>query len=520
MKTSQLSAWIRENHGPLPALPSVVRTKSGVEFDPTADHWSYRDGINDVSVNFTRLMSGTSPVFIHALKLVMIRYAEAYAPTSLNGSFELVRYYVAWNIERKRIVATISVDDIVNFRAFLGAEGEPYLTHLRPILKRWHRMGLQGVETGAIEFLNRLRLKSWPKGEAVRTMDPNEGPFSYLELESLQSALNDAYADGSVSKEDYSLAWLFMLLGQRSTQHAALKVCDVLRELGEGGHVKYFVMMPRAKQGYADPRQQFKKRPLIEQFGELLYAHAQSVKRAFSDRMEDATLAPLFPSPFGTRSSAGYEFHRANDEIGAALTRILKRLEVRSERTGELAHVSPIRFRRTFGTRMAEEGHGELVIAEALDHTDTQNVGVYSGLTPEIIERINSAVAMGMVPIAQAFAGIIVSPSQGDDSARKIIDLRIDSSGAGFGGCGQRSFCGFNAPIACYTCRFFIAWLDGPHEAVLTFLLSERDRLVHSTSKRIAAINDRTIFAVAQVVQDCARMKSAGAAPHQGALDA
>lgn len=46
------------------------------------------------------------------------------------------------------------------------------------------------------------------------------------------------------------------------------------------------------------------------------------------------------------------------------------------------------------------------------------------------------------------------------------------------------------------------AWLDGPHEEILEYLVVERDRLM-SIDVRVATINDRTILAVAQVVQMC-----------------
>lgn len=49
----------------------------------------------------------------------------------------------------------------------------------------------------------------------------------------------------------------------------------------------------------------------------------------------------------------------------------------------------------------------------------------------------------------------------------------------------------------------FQAWLDGPHEAVLSYLLTERERKLGSADRRIASINDRTILAVAEVVRQC-----------------
>lgn len=45
------------------------------------------------------------------------------------------------------------------------------------------------------------------------------------------------------------------------------------------------------------------------------------------------------------------------------------------------------------------------------------------------------------------------------------------------------------APIACYTCKNFQAWVDGPHEAVLDYLLVERGRLIAEVDVRIATVN-------------------------------
>ena len=105
------------------------------------------------------------------------------------------------------------------------------------------------------------------------------------------------------------------------------------------------------------------------------------------------------------------------------------------------------------------------------------------------------------------FAGVLirreVDATRGYDPASRIVDLRIDRSGAPMGSCGTHSFCGFSAPIACYTCKSFQPWLDGPHEAVLSHLLDRRQVLLDTTDKRVASINDRTILAVAEVIRQC-----------------
>lgn len=114
---------------------------------------------------------------------------------------------------------------------------------------------------------------------------------------------------------------------------------------------------------------------------------------------------------------------------------------------------------------------------------------------------------MTMAPLAQAFKGIVIrdesQATRHGDSSSRIVDLRIDRSVSPMGSCGQYSFCAFNAPVACYTCSSFEPWLDGPHEAVLNHLIERREQLFATTDQRLASVNDRTIYAVAEVIQLC-----------------
>ena len=179
-----------------------------------------------------------------------------------------------------------------------------------------------------------------------------------------------------------------------------------------------------------------------------------------------------------------------------------------SERTGIPVRLNPTRFRYTLGTNLAREGKGEYVIAEALDHSDTQNTGVYVRNIPEIVERIDKAMALQLAPIAQAFHGVLVV-SERDARRGGDRNSRISNGSANLGTCGSYGFCGALAPVACYTCNHFQPWLDGPHEAVLDCLIQERDSVLEQTEDRkIAAINDRLILAVSDVVNRCRAMKN------------
>jgi hypothetical protein len=344
-------------------------------------------------------------------------------------------------------------------------------------------------------------------------MDSRHGPFTDVELNGIQLALDAAYEEGTIDLAAYLLAWLFMLLGQRSIQYAALKVCDVSVGRTREGDAVYSIKMPRAKQRNERLRTQFKDRIVIPQIGELLVSYATTIRAQFVGRMADPSQAPLFPAKPGGKTVTGFEYHHTAASLREFLKGTLEKLAVMSERTGRRLHITSTRFRRTVGTRAAEEGYGILIIAELLDHSATNNVGCYVEATPAIVKRIDRAIAMRMAPLAQAFAGVLIrdesEAKRGNDSASQIVDLRIDRSAKPMGSCGKHGFCGFAAPIACYTCRNFQPWLDGPHEAVLAHLLAQRERLMFVGDTRIASVNDRTILAVAEVIRRCEEVHAA-----------
>jgi integrase len=493
-------------HAHLGTLPSSSRTRGGGVFDPRCDVWKLRDGVTQVRLDFAFAI--LSPQCVHALKIVLLWYAENSSLRHLANMHkrfgDLVRY-LSKNCDS--VISEITSIDLLNYKTSLSADVAWYLGQLSGMLKKWHGLGLTGVTDDAAALLRDLRLKGNEKGVAVRTMDPVYGPFTDIEQEAIQSALNDAFADGSIAEDSYLLAWLFMALGQRPSQFAALKVSDISGTLIDG-EVHYVLKVPRVKQRNTHPRAQLKERPLVSQIGKPLLEYAGRVKNTYEGRITDPLDAPLFPCTNRPgKTTPGYEYHQTGASLSQKLRLTLQALKVQSERTGELLHISPVRFRRTYGTRAAQEGHGELVIAEMLDHSDTQHVGVYVASVPEIAARLDRAMAMELAPLAQAFKGVLISDeadaTRHNDPASRIVDLRIDRSMKPMGSCGQHSFCGFNAPIACYTCTNFEPWLDGPHEAVLTQLLEKREQLLVTTDKRIAAVNDRTILAVAEVIQLC-----------------
>lgn len=226
---------------------------------------------------------------------------------------------------------------------------------------------------------------------------------------------------------------------------------------------------------------------------------------------------PLFVNPNNALSAPGLAHHYTGNDLSRRMERISSVLKVHSERTARLVTASPRRLRYTRGTRAAMEGASELVIAELLDHSDTGNVGIYVEAVPEIVQRIDRGMAMHLAPLAQAFTGQLIDTedeaARGNDPTSRIVSPRRMTCPVG--SCGLFGFCSALAPIACYTCRNFQPWLDGPHEEVLDNLLAERARVMEETGDaRIAAVNDRTIYACAEVVRRCAERRDG-----QGGVD-
>lgn len=494
-------------------LASEARTRNGVVFDPTVDTWAYRDGPLDVHLSFGNV-KGVTRELLHSLKATLAWYAANGSPGTLQSHFNCFKRFVTEIAKgSNEPINAITGIDYLNFRS--TTRGRSLVAHLRPLFRKWHGIGQPGITDDLMMVMNSTREKGRLQGVAVATMDPKKGPFTDIELQAIQAALNDAYAKGDVSEAHYLLTWLYMAIGGRPTQFAQLKVRDVHSREVDG--VMYFdIDIPRAKQKGKGPRELFRNRPLVKQIGAPLSRYAAAIAVQFSQVLEDPLDAPLFPqerTEDGKAWARDLAHHKSAQRIGRGMADVLSALQVQSERTGQPMRITSVRFRRTFGTRAAQEGHGVMVIAELLDHSDTQHAGVYVETRPEIAARIDKAVAMELAPIAQAFKGKLIrhlsDATRGSDPTARIRDLRIDKNDLAC--CGQHSFCSFNAPIACYECSSFEPWLDGPHEAVLDVLLAKREYQMATCDSRIATIHDRTILAVAQVVQLCRQQRGGNA---------
>lgn len=500
----------------LPEFPKTIITRNGITIEPWHSVWKYRDTQIKVKLDFTRLP--ITDTLRASLQHTFIWYAENKSPYYLVNLFRYIRLFLQYSSpkdKRERIDA-ISCDMFMNYRASLSRENEYYIGSMANFWKRMHAQGFPGLDKDSLYFLQKSSFAKNIQGAAVLTMDPTHGPFTEIEFQKISLELHDARMREAISLADFLIVWLFLALGQRPVQYAALKVCDFHQSESDMGEVTYSLQIPRAKQRGEITRSSFKNRIILNEIGVQFVQHIRDLKLKCGELRTDLNSFPLFPAKLPSADAPReYAWHKTPKSLSVQIDRIMSTLKILSERTGAPLKCNPRRFRYTVGTRAAIEGHGELVIAEMLDHSDTQTAGIYVKAVPELIEKFTAKLAFQLAPLANAFKGQIIDP-EAESSLPENTYLRIyapehTGSMRPTGSCGEHSLCGLMEPLACYTCRSFQPWMGGPHAAVLERLIDERERIQASAADgntRIASINDLTILAVAEVVRQCEKMKS------------
>jgi len=425
---------------------------------------------------------------------------------------------------------TITQEGVISFKSKYPEKKNEYrVAILRVFLKQLYFLGFEAVSEQVFELLNSWRLSGNDKGVAVLSLDPEEGPYSDTEFEAIKCGLDNKYAESVINAEEYSLAQLFAATGRRPIQIASLKVGDLRIDSDTLEIAVFMVAIPKAKVRGRGFRADFTDFALIESIGQVLSVHIENVKKKAENAVgrelnkEEADLLPMFPDNLSQLKKLSRNdmkatlsmdvTHRKTSEITLQLKNVIAKLEITSERTKLLLKTTGYRFRYTLGTRAAREGAGILTIATLLDHTDTQNTKVYVANIPEHAATISEIMNNSLMHYASAFKGEVVESEDDVLTATPNAQrIRTNDNSDNIGSCGTNAMCHDYAPIACYTCPKFKAWRDAPHYVVLTHLLAERKRIVDETDDlQIAAINDRAIYAVTQVIKQCSELKEDGA---------
>jgi len=405
----------------------------------------------------------------------------------------------------------------------LGEAEQWQLGGLKGFLLAWHDYSFEGVPKEVVDLLQGWRIQGNEKGAAVASGCPDSGPYTDLEMGALLDWATMAVARRTLAFEDYAYLLVLAMTARRPVQIAALRGKDLVQE-GKGN--MYRVNIPRAKQRGLGFRGAFRSLAVIEDlFLILQQQHRHSVASVealvgplatdiraevpvFLNReaLNGVTTAMHVAALLGGRTPD--VAHATKTRLDCSLQKCAKASTARSERTGEFIRLSATRFRHTRGTKLRREGFGPFVIAELLDHSDIQNVRVYTDNTAQEAVVIDQLVGAQLAPFAQACLGTLVRSEReairGGDARSRVPNQRQHTVGT----CGNYGFCA-SGYRACYTCYHFQPWVDGPHEEVLADLYAEKQRTkVAGCADVVVNANDQLILAVEHCVLLCREARS------------
>lgn len=496
---------------------ALAVSKDGYTFDPSDDYWQLN---KDVTISLV-LPGAIDPASEAGFRATLLRYAEeASARHARNMETRFKRYL------RDTKASQVTVTDLVNWRASLASDEQYQLGGLKGFLVAWHDYGFDGVSKEVVDLLQGWRIQGNDKGVAVASGCPESGPYTDLEMAALLDWANLAVVRQDIAFEDYTYLLTLAMTARRPIQIAALRGRDLIREASEGAPM-FRLNIPRAKQRGAGFRGGFRSLAILEDLYLVLrQQHRRSVaevSEAIGRKLDPALVdeVPIFINPKQIEGigdvdeltdllmgGAPDRLHAKTASLDSALQRCAKASTARSERTGEFIRLSAIRFRHTRGTKLRREGFGPFVIAELLDHSDIQNVRVYTENTAQEAVIINELVGPQLAPFAQACLGTLVRSEReavrGNDPRSRVPNDRQNAVGT----CGNYGFCA-SGYRACYTCYHFQPWVEGPHDEVLEDLYAEKGRAREAgCPDAIVAANDQLILAVEHCVLMCKEAKS------------
>jgi integrase len=494
---------------------SMKKASTGVMFNPESDVW-------EVDINRTIKLDHLYHLErdIHAsVRKVLTFFAENRSIDYTYG----VSYALALYIKETE-ATTIELVALLNFKASLSKYEIYKFSVLRGFLKKWYQLGYVGVDKVIINEIYKYKIPGNKKGAAVKSLDPENGPYSDIEFEAIRDKSITNYAEGLISLENMVISSLIIESGRRGIQISFLRIKDFMIDTSSLETPFHLLNIPRAKQRNSSFRTTFKQFAMNDQLGSLMNEYTSKLKNKLRNTLgptiteDELSEFPLFPwwdkiheSDKISKDIKGRAFHRASSAINQTLVKTVTSLNITSERTSEQLKVSCIRFRYTLGTRAAREGFGKSIIAELLDHNDNQNADIYTKNVPEKGAKISSFMDAKLIEFANAFQGNIVSEEKNAERGGDISSRIESEDGDNVGTCGSSGSCYDNAPIACYLCKRFQPWVDAPHRLVLDKLVSDRNKTNEKTGdETIAAINDRAIIAVMQVMKKCAQRKILG----------
>lgn len=482
---------------------------NGVEFDPNEDRWQVRPGHHFV---FDDLRDFCSPDFLFRTKKISKYLFETRAEHTALTAFSRFRSLCrsASRDGQRLLDECIATKDFVEW--VLKGKNRNYINILSIFTNVDRRRNLGLFSNEAHEYLETLESpKSGDADAAIRSWDPDHGAYRPSEDKAILTAINDAFSNDEMKLRQYFIICMLRGFGMRPLQLAHMKVEDI-RDGVDGMKIH----IPLVKQRGTPPRGTFMPWKPVTQ------GLANTIKLYLKHEIEPITfpnnrhLAPIVPF-FNSRSKVGrsngiqkydatVDGHSGAGNVTKLYVKAMKKLKVISPVYDRKMTLNPRRERHTYATQLAMNGATAAEIAINLGQSVAASCEPYIDATIGHFQSIEAAVGEHYIGVGDRFLGKVIPKSDCKHQFDLMNDQFVSVGACSANGCNAVE--AGVAPIACYTCRKFNAWEDGPHEAILERLLVEQKTLNESGHPEIAETKAATIIAVSNLLAAIQEQKS------------
>ncbi|MFJ7286102.1 hypothetical protein [Pseudomonas sp. NPDC099000] len=362
--------------------------------------------------------------------------------------------------------------------------------------------------------LDEMTIPGGPKGEAVRTEDIALGPLHLLlELPRLTQALELDCGQELEHHQQRAAVALCIAFGPNPRVLTYCNEEDVLDLTPDADSSTYQINLPRIKKGFMHPRENMRTVGMSTDVAKhvvSLIEKNQETKAEWVDggktyKLERRLFVSKTPNPMALKTKNFADIYNlCSCDISYLLKAFVSRMKILSPITGNKLQLNARRLRYTFATSLVMNGISKRGLAIALDHSDTQNVGVYFALKEMLVDMLDNAAKGGYSNLTGLFKGEIIATDmqRWSSPVPDQIDYIREGTQEELGRCGSQSLCGLDPPFSCYLCPLFKAYRFANHRAIRDQLILDRDH--HRERYRSVGFQfDHLIQAINEVIYKC-----------------
>lgn len=460
--------------------PGMVRIRGNVKGDTfivnsTEDCWEILYGGDYYTIDWNHKdLHGVNSSLINLWKHHLTEEMQTKAPPTVHAKF---RAFL--NVARK-------IDSSISLASLLSAFSEMYATkspteiyYLR-VFYNW------GVVNGIDVFDRNIQIiiDNLPAPQR----NPYESIFlqqSYITPE--QDALLIGYIEKCISNveeiplehfdkssfRDLRSAVLLMLVYETAPRPLQIFMLtrDDISHVDDGRDGYFSIRFRRNKNRHLS-KEYTSPRDISIRLGRALKKLVQLNQMLFGQR--DDAASPMFLNSKGQRWSTT----AISMDVGSSLKSVFgaDKLDVEGSLTP---------FRHHLGQALADQGAPPAVIADRLGHSTEVAARAYITATPNIAKIKTRALGENdtyLYLMSALMTGSIMQRKDVEDEAHIVRGTVGSHYIEGIGACDVKGHCRTNPVFACYTCRKFHPFIDGPHEQVIKALQEQVVTFLNSTA--------------------------------------